>query len=102
MYATRFPDGEGKWQISVGGADWIVGWKADGSEIYYMDLQSSIVKVGLSLGDDLVADIPEKMFPTRTARTYASTADGERFIIGVPEAPVTTHPITLIVNWQAD
>ena len=73
----QYPDIDGKVEAALGraggiwearkiavlaesfGADWIVGWKADGSEIYYMDLQSSIVKVGLSLGEDLVADIPE-------------------------------------------
>jgi Tol biopolymer transport system component len=102
MYATRFPSGEGKWQLSVGGADWAIGWKDDGSEIYYLNLQGAVVKVGLSLGDDLVADLPEEMFPTLTSRTYASTTNGERFIIGVPEAPVSTYPITLIINWQAE
>lgn len=102
MYATRFPSGEGKWQLSVGGADWVIGWKGDGSEISYMDLQGKVARVGLSLGTDLVADIPEVLFPTRTARTYAATSEGDRFIIGVPEAPVSTYPITLIVNWQAD
>jgi dipeptidyl aminopeptidase/acylaminoacyl peptidase len=25
LYLTRFPDGEGKWQLSVEGADWLVG-----------------------------------------------------------------------------
>ena len=49
-----------------------------------------------------MADLPEELFSTRTARTYASTANGDRFIIGVPEAPISTYPITLIINWQAE
>ena len=32
LYLTRFPGGEGKWQLSANGADWLLGWKKDGPQ----------------------------------------------------------------------
>ena len=58
LYATRFPSGEGKWQISTEGADWFLGWKDDGTELYFMDLKGRIAGVKVTLGEDLVAEIP--------------------------------------------
>jgi Tol biopolymer transport system component/predicted Ser/Thr protein kinase len=101
LYATRFPGGDGKWQISTEGADWLLGWKGDGSEIYFMDLDARISSVKVSLGEELVADIPSVLFPTQTNETWDSSRDGERFILGTPEIKEENFPITLILNWAA-
>ena len=101
LYATRFPEGEGKWQISTEGADWLLGWKDDGTEIYFMDLEARIASVKVSLGDELVADIPTVLFPTRTSETWDSGGGGEKFVIGTPESSEANFPITLIINWLA-
>jgi Tol biopolymer transport system component len=101
LYATRFPSGEGKWQVSTEGADWLLGWKDDGTEIYFMDLEGRIASVKVSLSDDLVADIPAVLFPTKTSDTWDSSSDGERFVVGTPEGSEEDFPITLIINWLA-
>jgi Tol biopolymer transport system component len=99
LYLTRFPSGEGKWQLSAEGGDWAIGWKEDGSEIYYLDLEGALCSVRVELGDSVVADRPQQLFATRSENTWASRLDGQRFILGTPDDPNEGYPITLIVNW---
>jgi len=99
LYLTRFPSGEGKWQLSAEGGDWAIGWKEDSSEIFFLDLEGTLFSVRVELGDNVVADRPQQLFPTRSENTWASTFDGQRFILGTPDDPDEGYPITLIVNW---
>ena len=101
LYATRFPSGEGKWQLSIDGADWLVDWRQDGRELYYLDLEGDMYSVEVTLGDDLVAGIPRELFPTRADRSWAATDDGRGFIIGKPINESSDLTTTLIVNWLA-
>jgi len=101
LYATRFPSGEGKWQLSIDGADWLVGWRRDGGELYYLDLEGDMYAVEVTLGDDLVAGIPRELFATRADRSWDITADGREFIIGKPVNETSDLTTTLIVNWLA-
>ncbi len=102
LYATRFPSGEGKWQLSIDGADWLVGWREDGGELYYLDLEGDMYAVEVTLGDDLVAGIPRELFPTRADRSWDATADGREFIIGKPVNTTSDLTTTLIVNWLTE
>jgi len=99
MYLTRFPSGEGKWQLSTDGGDWVVGWNADGSEIYFLDLEGAMSSVRVDLGESVSADRPRRLFPTRAEETWDATRDGTRFILGTPDNPNQGYPITLIINW---
>ncbi len=101
LYATRFPSGEGKWQLSIDSADWLIDWSQDGSELYFLDLEGDLWSVEVDLGDDLVAGIPQEHFPTRADRTWTVTGDGQEFIIGQPVNESSILPTTLIVNWLA-
>jgi hypothetical protein len=42
---------------------------------------------------------PQQLFATRSENTWASTLDGQRFILGTPDDPNEGYPITLIANW---
>ena len=99
LYLTRFPSGDGKWQLSADGGDWAIGWKEDSSEIFFLDLEGALLSVRVELGDIVVADRPQHLFSTRSENTWASTLDGQRFILGTPDDPDEGYPITLIVNW---
>jgi len=57
LYLTRFPGGEGKWQLTKIGADWILGWNDAGNEIYYVDLEGKLCAVKVELADQ-VARMP--------------------------------------------
>ena len=101
LYATRFPSGEGKWQLSIDGADWLLDWRQDGGELFFLDLEGDMYAVEVTLGDDLVAGIPRELFPTRADRSWAVTDDGREFIIGKPTNDSSNLTTTLIVNWLA-
>ena len=94
-------EGEGKWQISIDGADWLVDWRQDGGELYYLDLEGDLHAVGVTLGDDLVAGIPRELFPTRADRSWEVSGNGVEFIIGTPIDETSDLTTTLIINWLA-
>jgi serine/threonine protein kinase len=99
LYLTRFPSGEGKWQLTKIGADWLVGWNDAGNEIYYMDLEGKLCAVKLELADQVVVEMPECLFVSQADRSWDSSSDGTRFILGVPNELGAEFPITLVLNW---
>ena len=67
--------------------------------IYFLDLEGALGSVRVELGDSVVADRPQRLYPTRAEETWDSAADGQRFVLGTPDNPNEGYPITLIVNW---
>lgn len=102
LYLTRFPSGEGKWQLSKDGADWLLGWNNAGTELYFLDTDGDLVAVKVELGDQVVVDLPQKLFPVRAGDTWAHMPDGASFIFGAPDESAAEVPITLILNWQSE
>jgi serine/threonine-protein kinase len=87
VYLTRFPSGEGKWQVSIGGGR-VPIWDRTGRTLYYKKSQCDIVEVEieteptLSLGKPVqLTDCEALRLPKRTFKTFDITPDGERFII---------------------
>jgi serine/threonine protein kinase len=99
LYLTRFPGGEGKWQLTKIGADWILGWNDAGNEIYYIDLEGTLCAVKVELADQVVADMPECLFESQVDRSWDAVSDGTRFVLGVPDDRGSEFPITLVLNW---
>jgi Tol biopolymer transport system component len=100
LYLTRFPSGEGKWQLSKDGADWLLGWNDAGTELFYLDLEGNLASVKVEFGDQVVADLPTILFSTRAGNTWDNKSDGSGFALGVPNDAGDDFPITLIVNWD--
>ena len=100
LYLTRFPSGEGKWQLSKNGADWLIGWNGAGNELYFLDTDGDLAAVKIELGDQVVVDLPQKLFPVRAGLSWANMSDGNRFIFGVSDDAEAESPITLILNWE--
>ena len=100
LYLTRFPSGEGKWQLSTNGSDWLIGWNGAGDELYFLDVDGDVAAVKVQLGDQVVVDLPEKLFPVQGGQTWAAMADGNRFIFGVAGNAGAETPVTLILNWE--
>jgi len=101
LYLTRFPSGEGKWQLSKNAADWLLGWNAAGTELFYLDLEGNLISVKVGFGEQVVADLPTLLFPTRAGSTWDNMSDGNGFVLGVPNDAGDDFPITLIVNWDS-
>ncbi len=100
LYLTRFPSGEGKWQLSIDGADWLLGWNDAGTELFYLDLEGNLCSVKVAFGDQVVADLPVMLFPTNAGSTWDNTSDGNGFVLGVPHDFGEEFATTLIVNWD--
>ena len=49
IYATTFPSGAGKWQVSVGGGT-EPRWRDDGKEMFYLDAKGMLTAVSISAG----------------------------------------------------
>ncbi len=80
-------------------------WRKDGTELFYMAPNGTIVSVRVRLGTQLQAMPPVPLFrapfPTRPPiylNWYAVTTDGQRFLVDSKEASAADR-IDVIVNW---
>ncbi len=105
VYLTRFPDGQGKWQVSTGhGA--MARWSSDGSRLFYVGSSAAISEVQLTTEPRVMLSPPRLAIDGRALginayQGYAPTADGKRLIVigtgrGGPAA------IGVIENWFAE
>ena len=96
-------------QISVGGGSQ-PQWRRDGLELVYMAPDRSLISVGIQATEEASTTLPpRRLFRTRTkalevqgtARTYAISMDGGRFLVanGIEEAKYAL--ISLVKNWRS-
>jgi Tol biopolymer transport system component len=105
IYLQSVVPGGGKWQVSTSGG-FFSRWRRDGTELYYLSLDSSMMAVPIDLrGSAPVIGVPQRLFPTRAAVTnqgfpFAVAADGKRFLVAQqPEQLNAT--VTVVLNWTA-
>ena len=95
--------GEGKWQVSKDGGA-LAKWRADSKELIFRAPNGSPMAVDVSTtGAALQAGVPKQLFalPPNVGE-WDVTADGKRFIVGVPPVQQTAQtPITVVLNWEA-
>jgi hypothetical protein len=86
-------------------------WRADGSEIFYVDrlnnklmaasvnTKGSVLEVGAA---KVLFDFPQMDYPNiwYTGYPYDVSADGQRFLVNAAPDLVET-PITVVLNWTA-
>ncbi len=84
LYVAAFPTFTAKRQISnAGGVQ--PQWRADGAELFYLQLDRSMMSVRLEARTDLTAGAPVKLFPTPIVPVpdqpqFGVTVDGQRFL----------------------
>ena len=103
-----FPDGTGKWQVSVNGGGW-QRWRSDGSELYYVE-GNTLMAVSISTEQSFTLGQPQRLFefPDLVQITanggFDVSADGERFLTIAPvegdEAAAPT--IRIVQNWYEE
>ena len=105
IYVTRFPSGEGKWQVSqVGGA--FPDWRADGKEIFFMGLDGNVSAAdvhstadGLELGP--ARHLFQNNYTAPIGNPFEAAPDGKQLVLTmVPESLAT--PLVLVTNWTAE
>jgi eukaryotic-like serine/threonine-protein kinase len=103
-----FPDpSRGKWQISADGGT-IVRWTRGGSELYYIDVSGSIVRVPIEAEPVFDVGEPVRVGDAQGLQRWDVLPDGERLLKMEPELPLVStaehpydFPITVILNWPA-
>jgi hypothetical protein len=110
VYLRRFPDGEGRWQVSTAGGLY-PRWNGRGDRLYYLSGET-IMEVEIDLAGMPVLSTPRPLFtrqPTGLALPppwpghFDVTADGQRFFYYRPGG-ATTKPARLVVvdHWFAE
>jgi len=105
IYLQDFPEGNGRWRISTEGGTQ-ARWRADGNELYYLDLASKLMAVDVDFAEEgePAFGLPIELFQTRMLQNsrheYDVTADGERFLMSVLAGKPA--PIVVVLNWIDD
>jgi Tol biopolymer transport system component len=101
-----FPGGDRRQTVSSQGGVAPV-WAPDGRELFYWSLDlTALMKVDVSLGRDVPAGVPTRLFSFTTTysdpvRGYDITPDGRRFLIPEPPryVPAEVTQLNLVQNW---
>jgi Tol biopolymer transport system component len=103
VYVQDFPPKGGKWQISTAGG-FLSAWRADGRELFYWE-GSKMMCVGVKTNAGrLEAGIPKFLFDAPRSHSdliFDVSADGQKFLLVVPDEETGSPPITVVLNWQA-
>ncbi|HWZ83230.1 MAG TPA: protein kinase [Terriglobales bacterium] len=109
VYVAPFPGGNGKWQVSHGGAT-EPRWRKDGKELFFLSQDSKMMAVPVSLGGSFESGSPVALFQTHRRQAISSqdtysydvSADGQRFLIATQVDESTTAPLTVLLNWASE
>jgi dipeptidyl aminopeptidase/acylaminoacyl peptidase len=108
VYVQAFPDLGSKQRISINGGN-APRWRGDGTELFYLAADGTLMSVSVKLGVNFRASTPTPLFKTRISdvgasdqwgfgTNYAVTLDGQRFLLNtVTERHAV--PNTLVLNW---
>ncbi len=90
-------------QVSLDGAKQ-PRWRGDGRELFYIALNGTLMAVAF---DDGEVGLPEPLFdtgisnPERSSLRWDVSADGQRFIVGVPAGDSATRRIRVVLDWAS-
>ena len=110
VYLTRFPSGQGRWQVSTDGGLWS-RWNARGDRLYYAR-ENDIMAVDVALGDVPILGRPE-LLVSRSPLSITTVAawapgfdvrgDGDQFLyfrdVGTG---ATEREIVVVQNWYGE
>jgi eukaryotic-like serine/threonine-protein kinase len=93
-------DAVSKWLISKGGGT-DPRWRGDGKELFYVAPDGKLMSEDISVNHVFEAGAPKPLFQLPPGFIGGDvTADGRRFLVGVPLAQSASVPFTVVLNWQ--
>ncbi len=106
VYVQRFPTGGDRTLISDSGG-FEPQWRRDGRELFYLAPNRTLTVVPVTLSPTFSAGRPTKLFDAILDTSigsihswhFAATADGQRFLVNLPN--VKPSPMTIVLNWAA-
>jgi Tol biopolymer transport system component len=109
VFMTKFPTGEGRWQISRGGGT-VPVWARDTGELFFISGKlggpKSLMASSIRLTPDVAIGAPLKLFdiPQEFSGEFDVSPDAKRFIMvrQRKEAPSERVRWVLVQNWLAE
>jgi len=105
VYVETYPEHTGKWQVSTGGGS-DARWNANGKELVYLSADQRLMSVAVRAGTAFEADLPKPLCPVRVIfpglpirAHYDMTNDGQRFLLGAPQAATALAGSSVVLNW---
>jgi serine/threonine-protein kinase len=104
VYVRPFPKGEGKWQVSIVGGRHPI-WAREAQELFFRNGDKMMLVDYTINGDAFRAEPPRELFTVPTTKdqrrsTYDVTADGQRFIVLLPqEDSQSPAQLVVVLNW---
>ena len=106
VYLQSFPRPGARRQVSAGGG-LTPRWAPDGSEIFYLTAEGTVMSVSVaSEGDNVRLGAPTRLFRadvafTGVGRVLDVSADGQRFLLNVVPADRLPPSIVVLNDWAA-
>jgi Tol biopolymer transport system component len=111
IYLTRFPSGEGKWQVSTNGGN-RPRWGRDGDRLYYQESDCDLMEVSVQLEPAVALGTPQRIIDCSElglnegfGREFAVFGNGERFMwskSAVADVERIDVGITVVENWATE
>jgi hypothetical protein len=106
IQVREFPSGAHWWPASTNGG-WAPQWSRDGRELFYLELDGTLMSVPVRYGATLELGAPRRLFPTGIRPTpmhtimsqYAVSQDGQRFLLNAPVPEDQAATITAVLGW---
>lgn len=112
VWVARFPSGDGRRQVSVGGGT-SPQWSDGSKELLYISGNNQLMaapfadgQTGANVGSPRalfsipdIAEYDKLLYPT--ANSFVAAANGQRFLVAVREPDPDAPPINIVVNWRA-
>ena len=106
IYVMPYPGLDGRFQISVKSGLQPV-WRPDGKEIFYVDVEGTVMSVAIKSFQPFTASNPEALFLSQIIGTrgffheFDVSPDGKRFLINSRAEDAKEVRLVLVNNWQA-
>ena len=108
IYVRPFPEGRGKWQVSINGGTQ-PRWSRDGKELFYVE-GDQLMAVSVSTAQGFSPGTPKLLFRDRWLRSsypkqrYDVSADGRRFVLREAVEGASDKPpaIRVVQNWYEE
>ncbi len=91
----------GKLLVSKGGGS-APRWRGDGGELFYLAPDGMVMAAEVGAGSPFQSGAPKPLYRMPAGATPGDvSADGKRFLVGVPVQQSAQTPFTVVLNWQA-
>ncbi|MEO6259008.1 MAG: hypothetical protein ABIP63_01615, partial [Thermoanaerobaculia bacterium] len=103
IYVTRYPSGEGKWQVSPGEAG-MPTWSGDGRTLYYAS-GNRLMSASVGQSSEVVVGPPVMLFdatPFNVNLDHGFQVLRDGSMIAIQDLPPDKRQVVLVQNWLAE